>query len=249
MKKRIIFLTIVVAGFALSTSSAYALGDFASSTSEVYVGDSFTVSLTINEVAAWNVHIDSVGPVKDCNLADADVTEDAKNTTKNFSVNCKAIGAGEISVTLSGDYTSEDGVTKDLSGSTSISVKTQDGDNDSDEDDDSGKDKEKQEGEGDKKESGSKEGGKDDGSDKDGKKNEDLDGGGEKDENEEGTISDISDASGTETDKDGGTGVSNTGVFTNSGDGFAKGVIGTVVLAAIFGAVIVFRNRKQRKNV
>ncbi len=96
-------------------SPAYAIADFSASGSNVYVGDTFTVTLSIDAAAAWNIHISSDGPVENCSLVDANTTPDALDTEQEFTAECQATETGEITVSLSGDYTTADGTTIDLS--------------------------------------------------------------------------------------------------------------------------------------
>ncbi|MBR3131206.1 hypothetical protein IKG31_01390 [Candidatus Saccharibacteria bacterium] len=96
-------------------SPAYAIADFSASGSNVYVGDTFTVTLSIDAAAAWNIHISSDGPVENCSLVDANTTPDALDAEQEFTAECQATETGEITVSLSGDYTTADGTTIDLS--------------------------------------------------------------------------------------------------------------------------------------
>ncbi len=95
---------------------------FETSSSTVLIGESFTVDVKIEEIAAWNIHVKSTGPVKDCTIDEVDVTEDAKNTSKAFSVSCKAYKQGTITFKLTGDTTTEDGKTETLSNSIDVEV-------------------------------------------------------------------------------------------------------------------------------
>lgn len=102
-----------IASFVIS-SPTYAATDFSVSDLDVYVGDTFAVSLSVDAVAAWNVHISSDGPVDNCSLVDVDATSDALDAKKEFTAECQATGVGEITISLSGDYTTADGITVDL---------------------------------------------------------------------------------------------------------------------------------------
>ena len=123
MKKNKYIATLMTIIISLVFGSpAFAVASLSASQSNVYVGDTFAVSLSIDAVAAWNVHISSVGPVENCTLVDADVTEDALNTEKHFVAECQTTGVGEITVSLSGDYTTADGVTTELSDNLTVTV-------------------------------------------------------------------------------------------------------------------------------
>lgn len=81
---------------------------------EVGVGETFTVDLLMKEEAAWNLHMTSSGPVKDCAIHEADVSLSAKNITKTFTAYCTATAEGIIKLSLSGDTTKEDGKTSEI---------------------------------------------------------------------------------------------------------------------------------------
>ena len=114
MKNIKLLISIIIVS-TMSCSSVFATANFTSSAPEVYSGSSFDVTLEIDPVAAWNVRVESLGPVEDCSLVDANVTDDARNTTKTFSITCIATESGDATITLSGDYTNEDGITETLS--------------------------------------------------------------------------------------------------------------------------------------
>ena len=78
-------------------------------------GSNVTMKLTLSEVAAWNVRLTGSGATTGCSSVYADVTSDAKNTTKTFTVTCKATKEGEITFTATGDMTSQDGALSNVS--------------------------------------------------------------------------------------------------------------------------------------
>lgn len=123
MKKlnKIITFMLVFMLFGLNVQAASA--NLSVSKSSIYVGDSFTATVTANGVAAWNIHISASGPVSGCKLDQADATADALDTNKTFSVTCKSTGEGTITVTLKGDVTSSnDGKPVKLSSSKEVTV-------------------------------------------------------------------------------------------------------------------------------
>lgn len=122
MNKIKLFILPILATSFISVSSVYATANLKSNTTNVHVGESFTISLKIDIVAAWNIHINAFGPVEGCTLTEADVTEDAKDTTKEFSTICKATEQGIIIINLSGDYTTEDRNNISLSDELNINV-------------------------------------------------------------------------------------------------------------------------------
>lgn len=106
------FIDVDAAGANLSVSS-----------NNVYVGDTFTVFVNMTQSAAWNIHVNSSGPVSGCVINDSDTTSNALDTSKQFSATCTATQEGEISISLSGDVTSaSDGNYVNISGNTIVKV-------------------------------------------------------------------------------------------------------------------------------
>lgn len=65
MKKIKILLIGIVTFFTLNIDALAASASLSTSTSSVYVGDTFTVSVNVY-AAAWNVHTSVSGPVSGC---------------------------------------------------------------------------------------------------------------------------------------------------------------------------------------
>lgn len=123
MKKIKILLISLISMFAFNTSVYAASSSISVSSGNVYVGDSFTVSLYVTSSAAWNVHVTASGPVSGCTIHQADASADALDTNRSFSATCTATGEGTIVIRLSGDVTSaSDGNAVSVSGSRSVSV-------------------------------------------------------------------------------------------------------------------------------
>ena len=123
MKKIKILLISLISMFAFNTSVYAASSSISVSSGNVYVGDSFTVSLYVTSSAAWNVHVTSSGPVSGCTIHQADASADALDTNRSFSATCTATGEGTVVIRLSGDVTSaSDGNAVSVSGSRSVSV-------------------------------------------------------------------------------------------------------------------------------
>ncbi|UKI27702.1 MAG: hypothetical protein L6V91_03745 [Bacilli bacterium] len=123
MKKVKFLLVSLISIFAFSINVFAASGSLGVSSSNVYVGDSFTVTANVSSAAAWNIHVSANGPVSGCSINQADVTADAMDTNKTFSATCTATGTGTITITLSGDVTSaSDGNAVNVSGSRSVTV-------------------------------------------------------------------------------------------------------------------------------
>lgn len=90
--------------------------------SSVEVGSTFTTSVTVKNTAAWNIKINSSGSTSGCSQNFSDVTSNGNNTTKTFSVKCKATSIGAIGFTVTGDITSADGLNTNVSLSKRVTV-------------------------------------------------------------------------------------------------------------------------------
>ena len=125
MKKIKILLIGIVALitlFTLNIDVFAASASLSTSTSSVYVGDRFTVSVNVN-AAAWNVHTSVSGPVSGCIVNQADASADAMNTNKTFTATCTAIGEGTITITLYGDVTGDTDIyATQVSGTRTVTV-------------------------------------------------------------------------------------------------------------------------------
>ncbi len=117
-----IITIIIVAMLAIVSMNTpvFATTNLYASTTSVHVGDSFTITVRLDGIAAWNVHVSSSGPVSGCTIAQADASEDAMNTSKTFTASCTATGTGTIWINLSGDTTTESGKNEALAGSISV---------------------------------------------------------------------------------------------------------------------------------
>ena len=124
MKRFKILFMLLISVALFNTSNVYAAGASLSvSTSQVYVGDSFTASIYVSASAAWNVHLTASGPVKNCSISQADSTANALNANKTFSATCTSTGIGTITLSLSGDVTSaDDGLAVKVGGTKTVNV-------------------------------------------------------------------------------------------------------------------------------
>lgn len=120
MKKKLIGLLCMLALFPsfVHAAATYSL----SAPSSVEVGSTVKATLTLKGTAAWNVKIVSAGSTSGCTQSFADSTSNGKNTTKIVSVTCKATSLGMISFTATGDITSADGSTTNVSASKRVTV-------------------------------------------------------------------------------------------------------------------------------
>ena len=121
--KKVYLIIIAILSFAICNKTVNAASaSLGVSTGSVYTGDSFTVSVNVSAAAAWNVHVSASGPVSGCAIHQADASADAMNTNRTFSAGCTATGPGTITITLSGDVSSQEGATVGASGSRTVSV-------------------------------------------------------------------------------------------------------------------------------
>lgn len=119
----IVFLGIITLFIGISNVSAG--GSIGVSANSIYLGNSVTVSVTVTEAAAWEVHIGVSGAASSSNCTGvdfADGSSDAKNTVKTYTTTCTPTKTGTINFSLSGNITNETGGTINLSGSKSVSV-------------------------------------------------------------------------------------------------------------------------------
>lgn len=119
--KYIIF-TFLVIFMGYTIVNAAPTSSFYVSSSTVENGKTVTASVTLKNVAAWNVKIISSGNTNGCSQSFADATSNGGNTTKTLSVTCKATSLGAIGFTLTGDVTSSDGANISISGSKRVTV-------------------------------------------------------------------------------------------------------------------------------
>lgn len=121
--KKIKYLIITLLALSFNISSAYASSaTLSTNASTIENGRSVTATLTLRNVAAWNVEIASGGSTSGCTKKFVGDTGDGKNATKTFTVTCKATSIGRINFFISGDVTSADGTNKKISGSKNVTV-------------------------------------------------------------------------------------------------------------------------------
>ena len=121
--KKLKYILIVFVLFLYSNKVYAASASLNVGSSNVYIGDSFTVSVSVSSAAAWNIHVSASGPVSGCFISEADATSNAMDTNKMFVANCTATGEGTINLFLSGDVTSaSDGNAVRISESKNVTV-------------------------------------------------------------------------------------------------------------------------------
>mgnify|MGYP002524451350 CR=1 FL=1 len=94
----------------------------ASAPSTVEVGKNATFTVKISGVAAWNLKLVGSGATSGCSANFADVTADGGNTSKSFTITCKATSIGTITFVASGDVTSSNGANSNVSITKTVNV-------------------------------------------------------------------------------------------------------------------------------
>ena len=122
--KKIKYLGITFLSFLLLPLMAHAAPTYSFYASSNYVttGSNVTATLRLNNVASWQITITGNGATGGCTKSFADATGDAKNSTQYLSVTCKATNVGQIGFTVSGNATSADGSTVNISSSKAVVV-------------------------------------------------------------------------------------------------------------------------------
>lgn len=122
--KKISYLLCFLLAFFLFGVKANAAASLNVSTSNITVGGSFTVSVSMSNSAAWNIHVNASGPVSGCAINEVGDSGDLSNISRTFSATCTATGAGTITVSLSGDTSTMDSnyniSTSNLSGTRTV---------------------------------------------------------------------------------------------------------------------------------
>lgn len=119
--KKLFSIVLPIITFMAFTNVALA-GASISGPSSVTNGQSFSVSVNLTGVAAWEVHLKASGPVSGCKIDAADSSANAENINKTISATCKATSTGTIKLSLSGNVTNASGTYSNVSSSKSISV-------------------------------------------------------------------------------------------------------------------------------
>ena len=121
--KKVSYFIISSLFFFMLIPSIHAGASLTTNYSTVTKGSSFTTTVSLSGVAAWEVHVSATGPVSNCTINAADSSEDASNTSKKYSATCKTTGTGTIKITLSGNVTTASSSTSNISASKTVTVK------------------------------------------------------------------------------------------------------------------------------
>ena len=124
MKRKIKFGLLMVFSIFLGMQVAMAAPSVSTSVSSgtIEKGSSVTFSVTIRNVASWNIKLNGIGSTTNCSNSFADATGNGNNSNKTFSITCKGSDVGLISFSVTGDATSQDGSNINVSGSKRVNV-------------------------------------------------------------------------------------------------------------------------------
>lgn len=93
-----------------------------SASGSVENGNNVTATITLKNVAAWNLKANGSGATSGCSIHEVGDSGNGNNTTKYFKITCKATKVGTITFSYSGDVTSSDGSNTNISGSKKVNV-------------------------------------------------------------------------------------------------------------------------------
>jgi len=88
----------------------------------INLGEPVIVTVTLEDVAAWNINIVGSG-AGSCSKTEADVTNDAKNITKTITISCDTVNEGKMNIEVIGDITSEKEELQEVSLKKEVEVK------------------------------------------------------------------------------------------------------------------------------
>lgn len=122
--KKVKIICLLIISFMFSITSVYAGGSASLSVSKGTIenGSSVTATVKVSGTAAWNISINSAGSTSGCTQKFVGDSGTGENTSKSFSVTCKATSVGVINFTMSGDITSSDGSNSKISGTKQVTV-------------------------------------------------------------------------------------------------------------------------------
>ena len=119
MKKR--YLLIIMFLFIPQIVLAEPSASIDASSGSIENGKLVTATVTLYDTAAWNIKIEGSGAAS-CSQRYADVTDDGKSTTKKIELSCVSTIEGTIVFTVTGDITSGNGETIDISVTKNVTV-------------------------------------------------------------------------------------------------------------------------------
>lgn len=120
--KKILNILLLITVFMLPSVVLAAGSASGSAPEKVEKGNNVTFTVKVSNVAAWNVKLTGTGATTGCSQTFADVTSDAKNTTKTLKITCKTTKEGTITFKATGDITSADGVNSNVAITKTVTV-------------------------------------------------------------------------------------------------------------------------------
>lgn len=111
--KKIKYLLCAIFTFVFGILYTYAASYSISAPGSVEVGQNVKATVKVN-AASWNIKINGTGNTNGCSTSDSNVSDNAKNTTKNITVSCRANSVGIIKISCSGDITDADGTNTEV---------------------------------------------------------------------------------------------------------------------------------------
>lgn len=120
--KKILNILLLITVFMLPSVVLAAGSASGSAPEKVEKGNNVTFTVKVSNVAAWNVKLTGTGATTGCSQTFADVTADAKNTTKTLKITCKTTKEGTITFKATGDITSADGVNSNVAITKTVTV-------------------------------------------------------------------------------------------------------------------------------
>lgn len=117
--KRMVFVALL-AVFPVCVNAAGSASISASDT--VVNGNKVKATVTLRNIAAWDLKASGSGSTNGCSIHEVGDSGNGQNTTKYFSLECKATSLGNITFSYSGDVTSSDGKNTKISGSKKVTV-------------------------------------------------------------------------------------------------------------------------------
>ena len=105
MKKtrNIVFIILLITFIKIDVYAASA--KLQVSSTNINVGDTFTVTVNMSSVESWHVNVSPSGPVNGCSINEANDSGTGYAINKNLSATCTATGEGTARITMSGAIT------------------------------------------------------------------------------------------------------------------------------------------------
>ena len=121
MKRIKIGILLILMLFPITCVNAAGTASISANNSVVN-GNSVTATVTLKNMAAWNIQIKGTGSTNGCSTKEVGDSGTGNNITKSFKITCKATSLGTITFSYSGDITSADGTNISVSGSKKVNV-------------------------------------------------------------------------------------------------------------------------------